>query len=106
MFWSRTLLECQTEAEPNWISCWASGCRRRYTDVEQQTRRASADDALVRQLLPSHGFQRRYSMLFCRLSDLPEQIDPLRDCFCAPRRPSNPSGRTGGCCWRALWPRR
>jgi hypothetical protein len=46
-----------------------------------------------------------YSMLFRRLSDLPEQIDPLRDCFYLPLSEALQSQWNDWLLrWRAQWP--
>ena len=67
---------------------------------------SSADDALVRELLQLLvDSSADYSMLFRRLSDLPEQIDPLRDCFYLPLSASLESQWQDWLRrWRFQWP--
>ena len=91
MFWKslRTLLEGQADAQAH-----LDQLLKEFPAVMQEAmeRMWSSklgllvyDETLVRELLQLLvDSSADYSMLFRRLSDLPEQIDPLRDCFYLP----------------------
>ena len=112
MFWKslRTLMEGQAEAQAQ-LDQLLEGFPAAMQEAMQRMWScklgvSSADDALVRELLQLLvDSSADYSMLFRRLSDLPEQIDPLRDCFYLPLSASLESQWQDWLRrWRAQWP--
>ena len=91
MFWKslRTLMEGQAEAQAQLDQLLEGFPAAMQESMERMWSRKlglpSADDVLVPQLLKLLADSSAdYSMFFRRLSDLPEQVDPLRGCFYLP----------------------
>jgi uncharacterized protein YdiU (UPF0061 family) len=112
MFWKslRTLMEGQAEVQAQ-LDQLLEEFPAAMQEVMQRMWSSklglpSADDALVQELLKLLvESSADYAMFFRRLSDLPEQIDPLRDCFYLPLSAHLESQWNDWLlCWRAQWP--
>ena len=113
MFWKslRTLMEGQAQAQAQLDQLLED-----FPAAMQETMQRmwssklglpSADDALVQELLKLLvESSADYAIFFRRLSDLPEQIDGLRDCFYLPlSAPLESQWQEWLLRWRAQWPK-
>ena len=112
MFWKslRTLMEGQAQAQAqldqlleDFPAAMQEAMQRMWSS---KLGLPSAGDALVQELLKLMvESSADYSMVFRRLSDLPEQIDPLRDCFYLPlSAPLESQWNDWMLRWRDQWP--